>query len=169
MAIGDRCKARADALSIGNLFYNTGKPCKRGHLANRYVNSGDCVTCNNATAVLWRENNKEKDITNRKQYYKLNKEQFKSTFRRNKLKREYNISTEEYDTMLLEQGYRCSICKSESPGLNRKHFSVDHNHITGKVRGLLCHRCNTALGGFLDDIFILEEALTYLKRGNQID
>lgn len=63
-----------------------------------------------------------------------------------KLKRLYGITIEEYDLMFEFQNGRCKICGTEENG--NKRFSVDHDHETGKVRGLLCYRCNTNLGWF---------------------
>ena len=86
-------------------------------------------------------------------------------YRRNQnLKRNYGITTEDYERMLEEQGGRCAICKTDQPGgrLN-KYFNVDHCHSTGKVRGLLCMACNTMLGQADDDITTLSNAITYLE------
>jgi hypothetical protein len=72
----------------------------------------------------------------------------------------YGISPVEYDTLFQNQGGRCAICREES----EKPLYVDHNHKTGEVRGLLCTKCNPALGLFNDSIIILENAINYLMR-----
>jgi hypothetical protein len=77
--------------------------------------------------------------------------------------RQYGITVEEYDQMVEEQNGRCKICGTDEPGGNRKRFSIDHNHKTGEVRGLLCNPCNAALGLFKDNPTILQSALTYLS------
>lgn len=59
------------------------------------------------------------------------------------LKSKYGLSLEAYDTLLNNQNGSCAIC-SRKPGKRPLH--VDHNHSTGKVRGLLCHQCNWYLG-----------------------
>lgn len=56
----------------------------------------------------------------------------------------YGLTPEDYDKMLLSQNGVCAICGSE-PGGRWKRLFVDHDHVTGAVRGLLCHLCNTAL------------------------
>lgn len=71
----------------------------------------------------------------------------------------YDITREQYLQMVVEQGGQCRICGRE-PGL--KGWAVDHCHLTGKVRGLLCGRCNSAIGLFNDDIDILTNAIRYL-------
>ena len=78
------------------------------------------------------------------------------------LKKNYNISLEEYDELLLNQNGKCAICGGE--GLIKKgNLCIDHCHITNKVRGLLCHSCNTGLGQFRDNIDLLNNAIKYLK------
>lgn len=79
------------------------------------------------------------------------------------LKRVYNMSLEDYETMLKDQGHRCKICLTENAGGKHKKFYVDHCHKTGSVRGLLCTGCNLALGGFRDNIESLNRAILYLK------
>lgn len=75
-------------------------------------------------------------------------------------KKNYNITLADYDQMFAQQRGRCKICaKKEKRG---RRLSVDHNHQTGRVRGLLCNRCNTGLGKFCDNSEILVKAAEYL-------
>lgn len=77
----------------------------------------------------------------------------------------YGITQEDYDRKLIEQKGKCDICGRDNPGRKgAKYFAVDHDHKTGKVRGLLCSRCNCAIGSFQDDIAVIGAALEYLKR-----
>jgi hypothetical protein len=69
--------------------------------------------------------------------------------------------------MLLEQHSVCRICGTDNPGGRGKVFSVDHDHQTGKVRGLLCHHCNVGLGNFKDSIDILKKAISYLEESRK--
>lgn len=78
--------------------------------------------------------------------------------RRTRLKRDYNLSLEGFDALSRAQGHRCAICNGA------KKLQVDHDHATGKVRGLLCGTCNRALGMLHDDIPAVEGAVAYLKR-----
>ena len=75
----------------------------------------------------------------------------------------YNLSQEEYDLKLKRQNYSCAIC-----GLHKDHyskdFSVDHCHITGKVRGLLCNHCNSGIGFFREYAPVMRNAIKYLKK-----
>jgi len=79
--------------------------------------------------------------------------------------RKYSLTTEQYDAKLLEQGNVCKICKAPEAG-GRGRFHVDHNHRTGEIRGLLCHRCNTALGLAREDVSILSKMIHYLNIGD---
>jgi hypothetical protein len=88
---------------------------------------------------------------------------FKTSRRRCQLRRNYGLSLEDYEAMLVAQGGVCAICGDSSPGPVQKHFAVDHDHDSGKIRGLLCFPCNTGIGGLRDDVLLVEKALSYLK------
>ncbi|MBV9125670.1 MAG: endonuclease VII domain-containing protein [Planctomycetes bacterium] len=81
------------------------------------------------------------------------------------LKTKYGLSLERYDEILAEQGGVCLICRKAPVGKRRnERLSVDHNHETGKVRGILCHQCNAGLGWFRDDPKLLRSAAEYLEK-----
>lgn len=84
-----------------------------------------------------------------------------------KLKCTFGITLEEYNALSEEQDHLCAICRKPETvvgnGKRVRKLAVDHDHTTGKVRGLLCTGCNTALGRFNDDITLLEKAIHYLK------
>jgi hypothetical protein len=115
-----------------------------------YSKQGRCKDCHKANNKAWREANPER-------FAEMNR----SHQRRNK----YGISNQHFRVLLLVQEGRCAICgrtpEEASPG--RPQLVVDHNHDTGKVRGLLCHPCNAGMGLLQDDIDTLEKALAYLK------
>ena len=70
------------------------------------------------------------------------------------------FTQEEYDAKLKEQDYRCAICRTDDSGPMA--FHADHDHKTGKKRGILCDKCNTGLGLLKDDVEILCAAIEYL-------
>lgn len=82
--------------------------------------------------------------------------------RHNKLIYSYGIGLEEYDKLFAAQEGRCAICGRHQTELS-KVLGIDHDHRTGKIRGLLCQSCNLALGNAFDDIWILERAIKYLQ------
>lgn len=91
--------------------------------------------------------------------------------RKKKLRYVYGISPADYDAMLTQQNRRCAICGKEpdttprNPQINRLH--VDHDHATGKVRGLLCVKCNLGIGYFGESAPTMEKAMAYLRKHNE--
>jgi len=78
------------------------------------------------------------------------------------LKKLYGITLAEYEAQKEFQGRRCAICKNPPQKIR---LAVDHDHKTGKLRGLLCSNCNTGMGLLKDDAELLERALEYLLQG----
>lgn len=77
------------------------------------------------------------------------------------LKKEYGISLDDYRSLLKKQKYRCAVCMVLHT--KKKPLHVDHCHETGIVRGLLCFKCNTALGKLGDDIVLVMCLFLYLE------
>ena len=107
--------------------------------------------------LLWDEDDEK--AKNIKLDIKLNGA--KRAMRRWRLKAKYGITKEQYSIMLECQNGLCAICNK--PELNRE-LSVDHDHITGKVRSLLCFKCNSALGLVKEDESILLKMIDYLRK-----
>jgi len=89
--------------------------------------------------------------------------------RKKGLKRCFGLTLEQYEQMHKEQGGVCAICKKEETATKnrsaeKKNLSVDHCHGKGHIRGLLCARCNTALGLMFDSEEIMSEALNYIRK-----
>ena len=80
------------------------------------------------------------------------------------IRRKFGITAAEYDAMLAAQGGHCAICPATEPGGRDRFFHIDHDHKTGKVRGLLCHGCNAALGFMRDDHTRTSAATEYLLK-----
>jgi hypothetical protein len=78
------------------------------------------------------------------------------------IKRFYGITLEQYDKMFEEQGGVCAICD----GINKdgRRLFIDHDHKTGKIRGLLCCNCNRGVGSFRDSVNNLQRAIIYLSK-----
>ena len=80
------------------------------------------------------------------------------------LRRKYGITVADFDAMILSQGNKCAIC-GDGPNGNPMHFPhIDHCHTTNKVRGLLCRKCNHAVGLLKDDPKIFLAGAAYLQR-----
>lgn len=113
--------------------------CKRGHSYLEYRvfrkdGTSECRLCRNLIASL-----------SRRDYL---------------LKYNYGITHEDYNKLSQEQKDVCAICKKKS---RFEFLDIDHCHKTGKIRGLLCQKCNKALGLFNDDQVLFESALIYLN------
>jgi hypothetical protein len=82
------------------------------------------------------------------------------------IKKSYGITTEKYMALLEKQDNKCSICGLDFY-ISKRELCIDHDHATGKIRGLLCDRCNWGLGQFKDDIVRLQKAIEYLIRNQE--
>lgn len=82
--------------------------------------------------------------------------------RRRKQLQKRGITLEDYEDMLVQQGGGCAICGGRRGNKDVNVLYVDHNHVTGTVRGLLCGKCNRGLGMFQDRPDLLEKARKYL-------
>jgi hypothetical protein len=72
------------------------------------------------------------------------------------------VTIEEYDRLLARQGGVCAICRRDRPGKAKRMLAVDHCHRTGRVRGLLCMRCNTTLSAIGDSVSGIQRFIDYL-------
>jgi hypothetical protein len=98
---------------------------------------------------------RERYCATRRRWWAAHKEEGNERKRRAR----YGISEADYQAMLARQGGVCAICRRKS----KRRLEIDHCHKTGKVRGLLCGNCNTALGRCHDDPDILRAAIAYLE------
>ena len=106
--------------------------------------------------------NKEKQREYFKKYYQENRDK---TYAKNLMK-DYGLTLDDYNQMLEEQNGVCKICHGTCTHSQRRvagTLSVDHCHTTGKVRGLLCNKCNTALGFLNDDLQTVKRMVDYLE------
>ena len=141
---------------------------KDGH----YAMCKPCVLAKNAA---WRKDNKGKVAEAKKRYYMRNWEAIRqhrleymaahkveaAEYRRRwNLAKRYGITIEQYGDLWLRQGEACGVCR-----LKHRRMVVDHDHATGKVRGILCHRCNVCLGGLGDNLEGVMRAVRYLSGG----
>lgn len=100
-----------------------------------------------------------------RRWREANPEAFKASAQRTNYKRLYNMSIEERDAKFAAQGFVCDACGTEKPGTVRGWgWAVDHDHATGKVRGIICLHCNVALGKVRDSTDHLRKLIAYLER-----
>jgi hypothetical protein len=103
-------------------------------------------------------------IAKSRSYHKAyrQKERAKEQIKKYMLKAIYGLSLEDFNSMMEGQGGACAICGTRNWGKTGP--SVDHNHETGAVRGLLCNQCNSGLGMFRDNPGTVKLAVAYLER-----
>lgn len=80
------------------------------------------------------------------------------------LQQKYGITPKDYEKLFRQQNGKCIICDTFDPGDRYNVFCVDHDHKTGKIRGLLCNNCNRGLGNFRDNPRTLIAAANYLMK-----
>ncbi len=94
----------------------------------------------------------------------LDKAKQKEYKKKSRLKLRYNLSLELYNSLLKEQNHKCAVCGLDEKEAYKETLVVDHCHTTGRVRGLLCHNCNLALGHSKDSIDVLLKLIQYLNK-----
>jgi hypothetical protein len=122
-----------------------------------------CEDCYNKFYI---EKYRNKTESERKEIYQKKIEKTTPEIRKNwRLQSRYGITLEEVQVMLQQQNNSCYICGTHIEGKNVK---VDHCHRTKKVRKLLCHSCNTALGHLREDKNLFEKCIDYLEQHDSI-
>lgn len=106
----------------------------------------------------YRRKHREKCREYSRNYYHKHKQ----TWWKYRLQSAYGITEKDYNKLFEEQCGGCAICGTHQSKL-KKALSVDHNHETGQIRGLLCNKCNLLLGNASDNFIILRSAADYLE------
>lgn len=109
----------------------------------------------------WLKKNFDYVAKYKKEYRVKNKEKIRIA-RRTRTIKEYGISVDDYNLLLASQNGMCAICCGSAS--EKRTFHIDHDHITGKVRGILCHSCNTTIGFVNEDIGRLNKIIDYIKK-----
>lgn len=122
---------------------------------------GECKDCWRIKCADSYQRRKPQVAQRQKTYYETHKEQYAAAQHRRRLKQRYDLSPEDYDAMLEEQGGVCKACGRPCPTGNR--LAVDHCHKTGKIGGLLCVNCNKAAGHLYDDPELCLALAAYLR------
>lgn len=160
-----------EALVSGLKRYFTGKPCKKGHVAERQVSDSYCVVCAKAQKDSYRRKNREAARTATNAWSKTDigklKQEISSLHRKlSDQKRVTKLNTEKsrrylkLPTPTRAEPEVCEICGNRPDVF---HLCVDHCHKTGKFRGWLCRSCNLGLGNLKDSTELLEKAAKYLR------
>lgn len=94
---------------------------------------------------------------------KNNPNKLRVMWKNSQLKSDYGITLTEQDLMRKDQNDVCKICKSPTSQIRNRDFMTDHDHVTGKVRGLLCGPCNSIIGLCKENVDTLKEVIKYLE------
>ena len=138
MKICSNCKLEKEE----SQFYKDFRDLERG----REGLSSRCKDCSKESSRKWYQNS----------------EKYRGIIRESGLKHRYGIDSDSYWNLSEIQNHVCAICKTKS----EKYLHVDHDHVSGQIRGLLCKTCNHGLGNFKDNPILLKNAIEYLSDNN---
>jgi hypothetical protein len=165
-----RCKGCGLFKSLADFYAN---PKGRGGLRP------ECKECTKQRRLDWYARNREREIERVRVWSLAHPEcvadrirkatgspEKKLADRKSHLKRKYGITLDDYERMFAAQSGVCAICGEARPEERTLH--VDHDHETGIVRGLLCFRCNQAIGSLRETYEIFQRAADYLDRDDEL-
>jgi len=160
-----RCKRCGDLKPLDDFYANKGgregtRPeCKKCTLASKALRHALNPGPARERTRKWQAENPERVRAKNAEYVADGRKAISN--RRSYLKRKYGITLEQYALMLALQGGVCAICGREpNPNIS---LHVDHDHVTGAIRRLICFRCNQALGAFGENADLLRAAAAYLE------
>jgi hypothetical protein len=157
-----RCKKCGEVQALAEFYKHPGA---------RDGRRPECKRCTNAIRLRRYRLNPEREIARVRAWQQANPQRVKAWAEKNRDKRlkklreihlrnKFGLTPDEYDRILETQGGVCALCESPpTPGIS---LHVDHDHGTGEIRGLLCVRCNNALGLFREDPDLLKRAARYI-------
>jgi hypothetical protein len=146
-----------------------------GNPSGRDGTRPECKECTRTRRKTWYLENREREIQRVSEWQREHPEMVRATLKRfaaagkrkvsnrkSHLKRKYGLTLEDFDAMLASQGGGCAICGRTDAD------NVDHDHVTGRVRGILCFNCNVAIGHVANDEDRLSAAISYLARDDEL-
>lgn len=132
-----------------NEFRTHRKSCRACERARERKWKIDNPVKNKKITDKWVDDNRDKKRQQQRDNYQRHKERYKEKNREYSYKTQYGITIKQYDQMHTEQDHRCAICRAPQDQYKSR-FAVDHDHDTGKIRGLLCIICNRRICGMID-------------------
>ena len=124
----------------------------------------NCKTCSGKATLNWYRKNRASQLVRMRKYHQEHKQRPRPKEKRqaSEIKYRHGLTWAVYQQMVKKQNGVCAICgKQDSSG---RRLSIDHDHVTGKVRGLLCLKCNRALGLIGDSVPVAKMIVKYLRR-----
>lgn len=147
--------SKCEKVKVVNLFYRKKTQTSRGWAWDVY-----CIECRRSDCQNYSVSNRAKRNARLRKWRKDNPLLAKKKDRRAALKTKYGITEDDYQRMVKNQKGRCMICDE------KKKLFVDHSHVSGKIRGLLCQTCNTFLGWYENKADIIIQFQRYLDSYN---
>lgn len=132
------------------------------HKQSRGGYSTTCKVCHNANGKSWYNKNRDKRLNYQRKYAAKNRERLRGLTTGWSRLRRTGVTEEQYSGALREQDERCAICNRHQSELKMA-LCADHDHKTGAFRGLLCGKCNTAIGLLNDNPLLIQKALKYME------
>lgn len=128
-----------------------------------------CRDCSKMCHKIWRDTpeQKQKTVERHKRYYDANRKEIISKVTSKLFLKEFGISIEDKEKMFISQGSKCACCGSAEAG-HKTGWRMDHNHMTGKNRAVICHPCNATLGQAKENIDRLKSCIEYLIKFNGV-
>lgn len=136
-----------------------------GYYKNKNNKDGldySCKSCRKSSFSKYHSDNLESRKEYQQKWRDSNKEKIKESF----IKYRYKVTIEEVNSIFENQGMCCAICGTDTP--TKKGWCIDHCHNTGLVRGVLCSKCNTAIGLLDENIDTMTSAIEYIIKHNNI-
>jgi hypothetical protein len=151
---------------------NSSKTCRKCGATKTLTEFSLSKKATETTNAVYRSHCKECQATAARQWFTDNPERANENRRRWNLQNTYGLSVARYNALLHKQGGVCAVCGKDEPNAHGRtgkqvRLSVDHCHETGVVRGLLCQKCNRAIGLLNDDPVLMRKAISYLLRGRK--
>lgn len=149
----------------GHLHYNAETSCSHNHEPIRWVCNGNCVECTRIQKLDHKLTPRYHETASRyqKEYQAKNRD-----VKRNKsILKDYGITSEQYEEMLLAQNHLCAICGQKETAKTRiggiRALAIDHCHKSGIIRKLLCRDCNVGIGNLKHNPNLLRKAALYCE------
>jgi hypothetical protein len=161
-----RCKICGELKPLDDFYRAPGArdgfrlDCKKCNLAARAAKYRENPRPTIERVMRWQKANREQYQARQREYVESGKKSISN--RKSHLKRKYGLTLEAFDDLLASQGGGCAVCGRTDAD------NVDHDHVTGRVRGILCFNCNVAIGHVAEDEDRLVALMAYLARDDEL-
>lgn len=137
------------------------KECSEFYPSTLRATTKWCRQCMTTSARSWRQRNPEKERARVKASHHKYRAKISDTAKWRRLLKTYGVTKDQFVVMLARQEFCCAICNDSL--INQPRVSVDHSHVTDKVRGILCNGCNRGIGLLKDNPAVLTRAAQYIS------